>query len=176
MTLKDRVEVATKVLLTIVTFFGVWQYFADRADATRREARERTLSTIALSTGPVMLAARHQLYAYWASEPELIEFLRKAEAIGPNDYENFVRVTLPRSIHRDDLFNALNLISEVYTAAFFCRNSGVCDADLLDAYYCKRSHRYAVVYGPYFRAFNREVAGSDLGAALHDYVDACRIE
>jgi len=169
----EKVELATKVILTFVAVIGVWQYFDDRADTTRREARQQALSTIALSTGADMLNARRQLHAYWASEPEFISFVAKAEAMGPNAYPNFVRMTLPRSDLRDELFDALSLISQVYATAFFCRKSEVCDVALLDDYYCKRSIEYAKLYEPHFDAFNQDVAGSELGAALRDYSEAC---
>ncbi len=65
----DWLDVALKVIATLIAIFGVWSFFAQRAEAARVAREERALAYIARFGGPDVVAARTALLNFWRRYP-----------------------------------------------------------------------------------------------------------
>lgn len=160
--MKAQVEFALKIIATAIAVFGVWKYFDDRASSAQAARQAQSLGYIERFGADDLLAARTRLLQYWKDYPDFAAFAAN-NVMSPRAYANFINATYPNRPDRADVDRALFRIQVFFDEVAYCRASGVCDAPILDAFFCNYVTRYGVVYGPFFARLS-----SDIGAAPID--------
>ncbi|MEX0343945.1 MAG: hypothetical protein AB3N20_03415 [Rhizobiaceae bacterium] len=166
-------DLALKLVATGIALFGVWKYFDDREHARISEARKASLAVIDEYSSAEMIAIRRSLVGFWQDNQKFIAFIRKADKIGKREYNNFILRALPRYKDFETVRENLYLLSNYYDRLYYCRDSEVCDRQLLDRFNCPILANFAIVYGPFFDVINRTIHSSHYGKSMRDYANAC---
>ena len=100
---------------------------------------------------------------FWHGHPEFVAHAMTG-AISKPAYDRFVAATFGANPQSDpdraETAEALFRILVFYDEVSFCRAGGICDAEILDAYFCRYVVRHAQVYGPFYAIMSAETGTS----------------
>jgi hypothetical protein len=168
----DRIDLALKLVATAIACFGVWKYFADRDAQAYAEAKDRSLGYIARFADADILQARETLMGFWRRQPDFVAHAMSGQISGPA-YERFVAATFGTDRDRAEESQALFRTLVLYDEMAFCRSAGICDAGILDEYFCRYAVRHAQVYGPFYEIMAGETGTSNMDQKLQEFATAC---
>lgn len=173
MTGSERIDFGLKFVATAIACFGIWKFFADRNAQAYAEAKDRSLGYIARFADTDVIAARENLMGFWREHPDFVSHVA-AGAISEPAYERFVGATFGAAPERAEMTEALFRTLVLYDEIAFCRAGGICDAEILDAYFCRYVVRHAQVYGPFYAIMSRETGTAGIDQQLRAFAEACR--
>lgn len=161
-----------KVLTLVAAMAGVGRYFYDKVESADHERRARAISYIERYADATMLEARQMLYEFWVVQPDLVQVLR-AEEISARSYRSMLQASVFR--HNADLpiQKALLQLDSFYSQLSYCRSGELCDAGILDAYFCRSARKDAVAYAPFFARLHDRSGDLQLGSGLAEFAAAC---
>lgn len=168
----SKFDSVAKVVTLVIAVFGVAQYVYDRVDARASDKKSRSISYIEQYANADMLAARHALAEFWAGQGDLVGIFRNT-SVSERAYEALLDASVFRSGKDGDIQRALLQVDSFYTQVGFCRSSGLCEAGLLDDYFCETARKYAFVYGPFFDRISDKTGDSGVGRELSAYAGEC---
>lgn len=169
----SKLDLPLKIVATAIAIFGVWKYFEDRAESDRNRARNESLKIVREFSSSHNILARQALVKFWTSQKKFSVFISSSDSITSNEYKNFVRRVFPNSAEYEIVQNALFRINDYFDSAYYCRVSGVCDAELIDSFLCSKAASLSRIYSPFFQILNRSISSSEFGQSLHRYADRC---
>lgn len=169
---RTGVDYFLKILAMLIALFGVWKYFADKDAAVDAAAKAKSISYIHSYASGNMRDAREVLFSFWVSQDAFIDHVR-SNKITHRDYENFVRFVLPRYENPKALQGALFSLANLYDQIIHCRESAICDAAILDDYFCPIVVQQQAQYGPFYEVLRADVASKDFGKSLERYAGFC---
>jgi hypothetical protein len=171
---KDLFDLALRSATALIAVFGVGTYFQDRADNERLQAKNESLKVIREYSSSNILSAREEMVLFWEGQPEFHAFLRSTgRQIANSDYNQFIRRVLPENTRFSEIRRALIRFDDYFDSALYCRNSGVCDVELLDKSICGSANGYERTYGPFFNFLSNRLSSEDLGDSLRNYAKLC---
>ncbi|WP_143534488.1 hypothetical protein [Roseovarius albus] len=168
----SRFDSMAKVVTLVIAVFGVAQYVYDRVDARASGKKSRSISYIEQYANADMLEARHALAEFWAGQGDLVGIFRNT-SVSERAYEALLDASVFRAGRDADIQRALLQVDSFYTQVGFCRSSGLCEAGLLDDYFCETARKYAFVYGPFFDRISDKTGDSGVGRELSAYAVEC---
>jgi hypothetical protein len=169
----DRIDLGLKIVATAIPCFEVWKFFADRNAQSYAEAKDRSLGYIARFADAEILDARETLMDYWRQHPEFVSHVMTG-AISEPAYDRFVAATFGAGPDRAETTEALFRTLVLYDEMAFCRAGGICDAGILDGYFCRYVVRHAQVYGPFYAIMSEETGTSGIDQQLQEFAEASR--
>ncbi|WP_207541254.1 hypothetical protein [Sabulicella rubraurantiaca] len=168
----DWLDVALKVIATLIAIFGVWSFFAQRAEAVRVAREERTLACIARFGGTDIVAARTALLNFWRRYPTFAAEAR-SRALSPREYEGFVTAAYPNDAARGEVDAALIRLLAFYDEIAFCHRAGTCDRAILLGYFCSYVTQHARVYRPFHALLAAAIGADGLDRHLDELTRSC---
>ncbi|WP_162933021.1 hypothetical protein [Roseovarius sp. EL26] len=168
----SKFDSIAKVVTLTIAVFGVAQYVYDRVDARSNDKKSRSISYIEQYANADMLEARHTLADFWSRQQGLVGVFRNTSVT-----QRTYGALLDASVFRNDLDGgiqpALLKVDSFYTQVGFCRSSGLCEAKLLDAYFCETAQKYGFVYGPFYERISDRTGDTSVGRELQAYAGEC---
>jgi hypothetical protein len=172
--LKFWLEYALKILAAAVAIFGVWKYFLDRAQEIDRDALLRSLSYVEAYGSGELLGARENLFDFWIAHQEDVAVLL-GEGVSRRSYSNFLNSAFEEAEDSVDLYQAVYQVTYLFDQVHFCRSSGLCREEILEAYFCPIATRFISTYSPIIER-NRSSSGIEtFGAGLEAFATACSV-
>jgi hypothetical protein len=165
-------DVTLKVIATLIAIFGVWSFFAQRAEAVRVAREERALAYIARFGGTDIVAARTALLNFWRRYPTFAAEVR-SRALSPREYEGFVAAAYPTDAARTEVDAALMRLLVFYDEIAFCHRAGTCDKPILLGYFCSHATQHARVYAPFYARLAAAVGADGLDRHLDELARTC---
>ena len=172
---KDRVDLALKLIATLIAVFGIWKYFADRATAEQTAAKNRSLGYIERFAGKALVDARGRLLAFWKDYPEFAAVTNE-RSITQREYALFVNATYPNRSDRAQIDGALFQMQVFLDEVAYCRGSGVCDAAILDGFFCDYVQRFSTAYAPFYERLSRDIGAAPIDAKLRVLSTTCGVD
>ena len=157
-----------KITATCIALFGVWKYFADRKAATETGQKARSLGYIQRFGAPDIVGARTELLTFWQGYPEFAAFVGEKPITG-RAFRNFVTATYPTHDRRSEIDRALFGMVLLFDEVAYCQNSGICDAGIVDGFFCPYVARYAQVYGPFYQTLSTDIAAAPIDRQLQEF-------
>ena len=161
-----------KVATLLIAVFGVWKFFDERATSASSEAKARSLGYIERFADAEMIAARSRLLAFWQDYPKFAQFVRE-NSITEREYQNFVLATYPRRADRSGIDAALFRLQVFFDEVAFCRESEVCEKEILDGFFCTYATGYARIYGPFYSRLAKDIGSDPLDMKLQALAGVC---
>ena len=173
----DRIDLGLKLVATAIACFGVWKFFADRSAQAYAEAKDRSLGYISRFADQDIVGARGVLMDFWRAHPDFVSHAMSGKISRPA-YERFVGATFGATgaAERAETTEALFRILVFYDEVAFCRQGGICDAEILDAYFCRYVVRQAQVYGPFYAIMSTEIGTAGIDEQLQKFAALCQAE
>ncbi len=168
-----NIELVIKIVTVLVAVFGVWKFFSDQAAAVRLAARGEALKVMRDYSSEQLIQARKALVDFWKANPQFISYVEEAKTLSSNEYTMFIARVLPAYDQFDQLQTAIFRINDYMDATYYCRQSKICDATLLDGFVCDKALEYSMTYGPFFDVMNRLIASRDFGQGARLYAEDC---
>ncbi|MCW8088250.1 hypothetical protein [Sabulicella glaciei] len=168
----DWLDVALKVTATLIAIFGVWSFFAQRAEAVRVAREERALAYIARFGGTDIVVARTALLDFWRRYPTFTAEAR-TRALSSREYEGFVAAAYPNDAARGEVDAALIRLLVFYDEVAFCHRAGTCDRSILFGYFCPHVTQHARVYRPFHALLGAAVGTDGLDRHLDELARSC---
>ena len=159
--MREKLELALKIVATFIAVFGIWKYFADREATVSAEAKSRALGYIERFGGEDMIAARSVLADYWRDYPEFTTFIDQ-NPLSERAFVNFVTSTYPQRSDKAAIDGALFRMRVFFDEIAFCREAGICDKPILDGFFCDYAMQHARIYGPFYRLLSVGMEQTDL--------------
>jgi hypothetical protein len=169
----DKLDLALKLVATAIACFGVWKFFADRSAQAEAEAKDRSLGYISRFADADIVGARETLMGFWRQHPDFVSHAMSGKISAPA-YQRFVATTFGADPDRAEATEALFRTLVLYDEMAFCRAGGICNPEILDAYFCRYVVRHAQVYGPFYAIMSEETGTSGMDRQLQDFAEACR--
>ena len=169
---RENVDLGIKVVTLAVALFGVGKYFLDQAAAGRAERKSRALDFVAAYAGDDLVATRVALYDFWRNHSEFVGFAQ-ADGVSERAYGMFVRAALAEPEQSQPLQEALFRLANFYEQVGYCRASELCDAAILDRYFCGRIRAEWVAYAPFFARMGAATGYAEFGQAIGEYAAQC---
>ncbi|MEH6836032.1 MULTISPECIES: hypothetical protein [Falsihalocynthiibacter] len=169
---KKRFETAVTILTVIVALFGVGQYFYDTTSSRANSKKERSISYIQQYADSSLLGARQDLADFWVGQPDLVGVFR-SKKMSSRSYAALLEVSVFRSSKDTIIRKPLLKIDNFFTQVGFCRSSGLCNPELLDAYFCDTARKYTFVYSPFFSKISELTGDTGIGHELARYAEFC---
>jgi hypothetical protein len=167
-------DIGFKVFSIAALCFGGLRYFQERDAAVRTEALGRSLSYIEDYGSERYLKTRLTLHDFWSDHPELVQLLTRGGIS-----ERVYRAALSQEVFRteDDrkIREALVLLDNFYSQVAFCHNTGLCDATILNQFFCPTAQSEAIAYMPFFERLAAKSGDTDLGRDLSEFSRHCSL-
>lgn len=167
-----RLDLALKIVATLIALFGVGKYFADRAHARDLAARDRALGYIERFGSAELVATRARLLGFWRDYPEVAAVVG-TRGITQREFAMFVEATYPARADRAEIDDALFRMQVFLDEMSYCRASDVCDREILDGFFCNFAQRYAKAYGPFYARLARDIGAAPIDAGLQAFAAEC---
>ncbi|NPD16736.1 hypothetical protein HOY34_16210 [Xinfangfangia sp. D13-10-4-6] len=164
----------TKMVGLLVAVIGIWKYFYDHAAARENAAQARAIGYVESYAKEPLLGARQQLYTFWSTQPDLVNVLAE-HSLSERQYAAMLTASVFRSDGDIAIREPLLLLDSFYSQISFCRASGLCDAAITDAYFCRVSKRNAVAYAPFYTRLAAVTGDTSIGAELQSYASLCQL-
>ena len=166
MSFKDTLDSIVKLLAIITAIAAVGKYFYDLNVQDQRTARAYTLAQIEQYSRGDISESKKFVDSYWVAKfPAVLrnavqvnkrDVIKVAQFLEKSDRENFATFTT----HIGVLLNHLDYIS-------FCADRKVCDAELVNAFYCKEINAIQTAALPTLDAY--QAKGIGIGAKAIAY-------
>lgn len=169
---RENIELGIKIVTVAVALFGVWKFFADRADAESLERNSRSLNFIEAYASSELAGARRVLFEFWTDNSAFLENLH-ANGADERTYSIFARVALREYERSAELQEALFRVANFYDQVWHCRSAKVCEPAVLDTYFCTRASLQSSAYTPFFAELGRSSGYEDFGEGLLQYSQSC---
>lgn len=167
-----RIELALKIIATLIAAFGVWKYFADQQVTAQRTAKAEAISYVSQFGEPSMVSAREALTRFWRNNQEFVAYMDK-NAISERVYVNFIRAAYPNYERRSEVDAALFRHKVFFDEIAFCREAEICDRLILDGFFCDISIEHAKIYGPFYAILSLEIGSARTDSELLRLAERC---
>lgn len=161
MTTKDSFEIGIKIIGLIIAGFGVWKYFDERAVEKETLSYERSLTYISRFNDKQFVTARQTLLGFWQQYPSVGEAIRENK-ITPNSYPMVITRIYGSSLNRNDIDGALFTMAAFFHEISHCRESSICNQEILDEFFCDYSKRFSMAYAPFYKIISDEIGSKRL--------------
>jgi hypothetical protein len=88
----------------------------------------------------------------------------------------FVNATYPDRSDRAQIDRALFQMQVFLDELAYCRRSGVCNAQILDGFFCDFVQRFSTAYAPFCDRLSRDIGAAPIDASLRALSATCAVE
>lgn len=168
----ESVELGLKVVGVAVAVFGVWKYFDTQKQFAHTSAKERSLSYIERFGTSEVIGPRRTLLRFWQEHQGAGLAIRDG-LMSNRGYRLFVAATYPASSRREETDDALFRLSVFLNEMAHCKATEICDAEILEAFFCDYATRFVPAYRPFYEVISNETGSAPLMSQIEVFTDEC---
>ncbi|MDX1170771.1 hypothetical protein GOL87_28100 [Sinorhizobium medicae] len=170
--LREYITLAVQVIGVLGVFFGVYKYYSDIEMTRQIEARKQALSYVERYGATELRNHRQEALEFWLKHSDVVTHIRKQGA-SEDAYRAFFFAALDHDQSSKTLLNALYAMNNFYDQVAFCRESRVCDEEVIDAYFCENANIFFTTYDPIFDSLGQMSGVADFGRGARELAKPC---
>jgi hypothetical protein len=163
---KEWLELALKYAAVGTLVFSVFTYFENLSLENRRAAAAKSEAYISDYTSGKMLEYDQFIAMFWRKIPAVV---RQASSLSENDASRVFQKLVLANPQYADYENALNHILLHFDLVTFCSKQGLCEGDIVDAFYCSEYRSLRPIFDLSLSYYKKE--GISTGARAKEYFD-----
>jgi hypothetical protein len=169
---RENTELVLKIVGACIAVFGVYKFFADRADAREIERQSRALSYIESYGGGPIRESREVLFDFWLSRADFVKHASE-QTISARAYRGFLLLAFDRDPNQQRLRQSLYVLSNFYDQIYFCYLNKLCNRPMIRAYFCDKTSKFSSLYMPMIEELQVRSGTVEFGEGARELSKTC---
>ena len=169
---KKSVELALKVIATLVALFGVVKYFVDNDRTHKAQLSSNSLEFIERYSASELLKDRKTVLDFWIENSEYLDALLK-HGVRKSIYEDQVYALVLKSKRSDELFNSIFRLGNFFDQVHFCKSGSIFNEQMLETYFCESISNFNTGVGVTLSKVRHATSIQTVGQGANEFGEKC---
>lgn len=163
------ISILANLATALALIVGVGLFNVETRIETNKRKTQESLNRITEFSYGRTGSAREKLSQFWR-EYEVVLFAMRTDKLQDSEYERFMR----EMVDQEPLFTQEVLaVVRFFDEIRICVDTSICDAALVQEYFCSHVERYSNLYEPIISSLRNRLLSPEIGSGLRQLSDDC---